>query len=590
MRTTLVLHEVRKRALMQLQPPVRLELADWIEKNVFLPGDVSATPGRVKLWAYQRGIANAISDPAVERVTVVKSVRVGYSMLLTAAMAAFVANEPSPILMLLPTEADARDFVVSDLEPTFLASPSLRALLSGDTDEGGRNTLLSRRFPGGSLKIVAARAPRNLRRHNARVLGIDEADGMEIGAEGDPIALAEKRTLSFANRKILMGSTPTFEETSRVVRSYGESDKRVFEVPCPECGDAHELQWRDIQWPEGEPDRAHWVCPSCGSVVEERHKAAMVEAGRWRATRPEIKGHAGFRLSALISTLPNARWGALVKEYLAAKDHPDRMQVFTNTVLGQPWREAVDDIDPNTLAARAEPFGLTAIPAEVLFITAGVDVQHDRLEVVFLGHGRDQTFALANAVIWGPVDEDGVWHELDEALRSAWRHSFGGMIRVDAAGIDAGDGTTMDAVMNFTRPRYGRRVVAVKGVSGNRPAIKASESRGSKLWIVGVDGLKTQLSNRIARGSSVRFSADLESRFFDEVTSERLVLRYRSGMPVRAWERIPGRKAECLDAMVYALAARGLVGTNLDAREAELRQAPEPPRIPQVIRSAWMNR
>ena len=557
---------------------------------MYLPGDVSATPGRVKLWSYQRGIASAISDPEIERVTVQKSVRVGYSMLLTSAVASFVANEPSPILMLLPTESDARDFVVSDLEPTFTASPALAALLSGDMDESGRNTLLSRRFPGGSLKIVAARAPRNLRRHNARILGIDEADGMDIGAEGDPITLAEKRTLSFANRKILLGSTPTHEETSRVCRAYAESDRRVFEVPCPECDDWHELQWADIHWPDGDPECAHHVCPDCGCVVEERLKATMVEAGRWRATRPEVRGHAGFRLSALISTLPNARWSILAREYLAAKDHPDRMQVFVNTVLGLPWRETADDVDPNTLAARAEPFGLAAIPAEVLVITAGIDVQHDRLEIAFLGHGRDQTFVLGNAVVWGAWDAETTWAELDEALRTTWRHPLGGTIRVDAAAVDAGDGSTMDRVLAFVRPRYPRRVVAIKGASGNRPAIKVSDSKGSKLWIVGVDGIKGQLANRLSRGSTIRFSADLEPRFYDELTSERLVLRYVRGMPVRAWERIPGRRAECLDAVVYALAVRGLVGANLDAREAELRLAPEPPRMPTVVRSRWMDR
>lgn len=90
-----------------------------------------------------------------------------YTTLLTAALASYVANEPSPILMLLPTEADCRDFTVSDLEPTFEATPVLRGLLSADADESGRNTLLSRRFAGGSLKIVAAKAPRNLRRHAA---------------------------------------------------------------------------------------------------------------------------------------------------------------------------------------------------------------------------------------------------------------------------------------------------------------------------------------------------------------------------------------------------------------------------------------
>ena len=75
----------------------------------------------------------------------VKPVRVGFTTLLTGAIGAYVANEPAPILALLPTEADCRDYV-SDIEPIFAASPALRGALSADQEEGERNTLLSRRF------------------------------------------------------------------------------------------------------------------------------------------------------------------------------------------------------------------------------------------------------------------------------------------------------------------------------------------------------------------------------------------------------------------------------------------------------------
>ena len=163
----------------------------------------------MRLWPYQREIADAISDPLVERVSLVKAARVGFTTLLTGAIGAFVANDPAPILVLLPTEADARDYMVSDIEPIFSASPVINGMLMAGEDEfGERNTLLSRRFAGGSLKIVAAKSPRNLRRHTARVLLIDEADAMEASAEGNPIRLGEKRTQTFPNRKIIVGSTP----------------------------------------------------------------------------------------------------------------------------------------------------------------------------------------------------------------------------------------------------------------------------------------------------------------------------------------------------------------------------------------------
>ena len=212
----------------------------------------------------------------------VKPVRVGFTTLLTGAIGSFVANEPSPILVVLPTEDDCRRYMVSDIEPIFDASPALRGLLLQDTCENNRSTLLDRRFPGGSLKIVAAKAPRNLRSHNARVLIIDEADAIEPGAEGSPIALAERRTLSFANRKIVIGSTPIHADTSNVLRSYGESDQRVFEVPCPACGTLTEIEWRHIEWQPDNPETAGFRCPGCEDLINERHKIAMVAKGDWR--------------------------------------------------------------------------------------------------------------------------------------------------------------------------------------------------------------------------------------------------------------------------------------------------------------------
>lgn len=147
------LAEIRSRALRQLVPPPRLRLSEWIEANIFLPEGTSALPGRVRLWPYQREIADAISDPEIERVTLVKPVRVGFTTLLTGAIASFVANEPAPILLLEPTDSDARDAVVSDIEPVFAASPALRGLLSADAEDGERNTLNRIDVPSSSLTM-----------------------------------------------------------------------------------------------------------------------------------------------------------------------------------------------------------------------------------------------------------------------------------------------------------------------------------------------------------------------------------------------------------------------------------------------------
>lgn len=583
------LAQLRAEVYAALRPPVRLGLPDWIEATIRLPSDVSAQSGPMVLTPVQRGIAAAMGNPAIERVTVVKPVRLGYTSLLSAVVGFFCQNDPSPILAVLPTESDCRGYMVDDVEPIFAASPDLRTMLSVECDPSGRSTLLSRRFPGGSLKIVSAKSPRNLRRHNARVLLLDEIDAMESGAEGSPITLAERRTISFPDRKIVAGSTPTWEDTSHILRLYRQSDQRIYEIRCPDCQAYTAPTWAHIQWPEGKPEEAAFVCPECGVVQPEARKPQMVESGRWRITRPEIKGHAGFRTNVLVSTLPAASWGNIAREFLAAKDHPDLLQSWTNTLMAEGWRQTGEELDDSALASRREPFSLAALPNDALILTCGVDVQHDRLECVTLAHGRADTFVVDQRVFWGPVNQsDDPWTELDAFLASHYVHPAGGLIRIDAAAVDSSDGATMDRVLAFCHARAARRIVAVKGADGNRPAIRASATKGQRLFIVGVDGIKANLTERLTRGGSIRFSDGLEPRFFEELASERRVVRYKRGAPAAAWERIPGRRAEALDCMVYALAVRNLVGVSLDQRETDLSSRSGATARPTVARSKWL--
>lgn len=587
--------QITANAMRALIPPPRLQLSEWIEGHVNLPEGVSAQPGPVKLWPFQREIADAIGDPAIERVTLVKPVRVGFTTLLTSAVASFVANEPAPILCLLPAEADCRDYVVSDVEPIFAASKSVADALADDREEGERNTLLSRRFPGGSLKVVAAKSPRNLRRHNVRILFIDEADGMDATAEGSPILLAERRTLSFPDRKIVLGSTPVHDETSHVLRAYAQSDARVFEVPCPSCGAMSEIQWEQIVWDDGAPETARWACPHCRDEIEERHKPEMVAQGQWTVTNPEVIGHAGFRLNALVSLHVNASWSRLAKEFIGAKDDPTTLQTFVNTILGQGWRGEGDELDDEGLASRGEDFDLDQVPEEALAVTVGCDVQHDRLELTYVGWAEDGTaYVLGHRVIWGQWDEDDTWADLDTALSERFPHALGGRIGVEATAVDAGDGTTMNRVTAFCTPRMRRKIIAIKGAAGNRPLIERAGSKtktGARLWIVGVDTAKTQLFARLSRGSSVRLSAELPRVWHEQVASEKAVLRYRRGQPIRSFERIPGRRAEALDCLVYALAARQIIRPNWDEKRQELARpdALIRKRAP-VLQSQWLKR
>jgi len=414
-----------------------------------------------------------------------------------------------------------------------------------------------------------------LRRHTIRVLLMDEVDAYEPSAEGSAIQLAEKRTLSYPNRLIFQASTPTIAETSNILKSYAESDQRIFELPCPDCGEFNEPKWANIKWDSGKPETAYYLCPHCGSCIDEKHKPAMVDAGRWRATRPHVKGHAGFRCSALISTLTNAAWGVLAQEFLAAKDDPELLRVFVNTILGEAFTDrSGDGLDEHELAKRAEPIGLAAIPPDVRLLTAGVDVQAYGLEVVTLGHSATQMFVLAYETIHGPPTSDETWRDLDALLRRRFVHPLGGTLGYDAAAVDSGDGNVTDIVYQFTKPRFGRRVVSIKGYDGQRPLIEKSNKPG--LYLVGSDTGKTRVYGLLEHAKHIRFSHDLPPRFYEELASERRITFYKAGQPRKRWERIKGARAEALDALIYATAVRGIVSVDLNRRENELRELVKP--------------
>src|SRR4051812_12466799 len=498
-----------------LEPPPELRLSEWAERNIVLPDGSRARPGGYRNWPYMVEILDAMADPEVERVTIIKSARIGFTKSLMVTIGAVAANDPSPIILLVPTDEDARGIAVDEVEPIFDATPALQGLLKKSRNDG-RNTLTRKALVGGaSIKILSARAPRKLRRHDCRVLLIDEADAMEITTEGDPISIAEKRTMAQAGRKIIVGSTPTEEGVSVVERLYSESDQRAYEVPCPACGAFHEVRWEDIVCEvEHDAATARYLCRSCGGLVEERNKPWMVSNGRWRATRPEVASHRGYRINALVSLLANATWPQLMAEWFRAKrGGPAEIQPFVNQVLGRTWKTSINAVDADMLRARVEPFGLPTqtrpkviIPHPVLLITVGADVQDDRIEASILGWPRTSApYVVGHVTFDGNTLDDEVWSSFDHWLRTArWRNERGWRMGIDAVAVDSGgrEGRTQ-RIYNWCHARHSRRIYAIKGVSGPRRLWeRAKKVKGEmRLVNVAVDVAKTTVLDMISRDS-----------------------------------------------------------------------------------------
>jgi phage terminase large subunit GpA-like protein len=597
--------EVRGALAEAFRPPPVLTLSQWAERYGVLSRETSAQTGRFKAFAYQRGMMDAVTDPAVTTVTVMKSARVGFTKMLDHAVGYFVHQEPSPVLVVQPRTEDAEDYSKNEIQPMLRDTPVLAAIAGDVKAKDSGQTIRRKVFSNGAtLALVGANSPGGFRRITVRVVLFDEIDGYPAkgaGTEGDQIKLGSKRTETFWNRRIVLGSTPTIKGVSRIEKSYETSDKRKFFVPCPHCNEMQTLEWggKDaafgIKWRksekgEGLPETAFYLCVN-GCVIEEFDKPAMIDAGEWRATAP-FKGHAGFHIWAGYSLFPNACWANLVAEWLEAKSDPLLRQTFVNLVLGLPYEDRGDNaLSERTLAARVENWAAD-VPDGVACITVGGDVQGDRVELEVVGWGRnEESWSLAHEVVEGDPDTADLWGEVDAVLRRIWRRADARGFEVMAACIDSG-GHHTQKVYEFCKARLGRRIWAIKGESARAGArspvwpTKRPSARNKAAFrpvIIGVNAAKDVIRSRLHLKEPgpgyMHFPADRDINYFAQLVSERLVTKAVNGARFRVWELAPGRANEALDCRVYAYAALcGLlhVGLKLNVRADEVKARFEP--------------
>jgi phage terminase large subunit GpA-like protein len=589
-------------ALAVLRPPPDLTVSQWADEFRRLSAEASAEPGR---WSterapYQRGILDALNHPDVETVVVMSSAQIGKTELILNVIGYYVDQDPSPILLLQPTLDMAESFSKDRLAPMVRDTPALCGKIADPRARDSGNTLLHKKFPGGHITMAGANSPASLASRPIRVVLCDEVDRYPVSAaaEGDPVALARKRTSNFHNRRVVLVSTPTIKGFSRIESAYEQSDRRRYWVPCPHCGEHQVLRWAAVTWPDGQPGEAAINCQHCGAIWTEAQRRAALRLGEWRA-EGDFDGVAGFWLSELYS--PWSSPARMAKALIEARaGGTEQVKTWVNTSLGESWEEEGDTIEPHALRALCAEMG-EDIPDDVCLLTVGADVQQDRLEVELVGWGTgERSWSVDYAILPGsPADED-VWHQLDALISARYPREDGAMLSVSTVCIDSG--YLPKRVYEFCK-RQGMHVLPVVGRAGmNRPVVESGRARlrrlrkrasqGVKPEIIGVDEAKAIIYRRLRAKRTdpggCTFPADRDDEYFDQLTAEKLVRRYSKGRPVIEWVKTRPRN-EALDCRVYAYAALLLSGVDLE-REAERRasgnasRAPSRPKLPTRIR------
>ncbi|MGP5283442.1 phage terminase large subunit family protein [Pseudomonas helleri] len=575
-----------------LRPDPSLWVDQWADEYMRIPRDTGAAePGkyRTSRTPYAREPMRCLSPahPCKRVVTMVASQLMKTQIALNW-IGGLIHMVPSNILTLLPSLSLAKR-VSSRISKTIKATPVLSERVAANRSRDSRNTMDTKEFEGGSLYVTTAGSAANLAELSARYIYGDEIDrwDVDVGEEGDPIELAETRGSTFGrNAKFYFSSSPTIKGASRIADLFETSDQRYYYVPCPHCGHMQILEWENLHY-SADFNVVHYQCagPECDVLIEEHHKGLMLARGEWRSHAPGDGETIGFHLNALYAPLGWTDWRSLAKQFEKAKKAQNRgdlepMQVFYNTRLAKVWDSAQEQTKAEVLKERArrETYGLGSMAYRVLMLTASVDVQANRLELMVMGWGVGmERWVIDYQVIWGDPADDRTWAVLDDKLKVRYPHPCGVGLGILATAVDSG-GHHTDEVYQFCRLRRWRNIFAIKGASKpGRPVIAQrpsmvdvtwkgqTERNGAELWFVGTDTAKDWIYNRYPfedGPGALHFANDLPDDFFDQCVAERKVARYIKGYKRIEWVKGKAERNEALDLMVYNLAMAHYLGLN----------------------------
>ena len=528
---------------------------------------------------------DAISDGGVESVVIMSSSQVGKSEAL-GNVGYYIDQDPAPIMLVTPTERDAEAWSKDRFSPMARDTPCLGGKIADPKSRDGSNKILHKRFPGGHLTIVGANAPSGLASRPIRILLCDEVDRypFSAGAEGDPVNLAKKRTVTFWNRKIVLVSTPTIRGASRIETAYLESDQRQYWVPCPSCGAHQVLVWGQVRWDsaggEHRPETARYHCNGCDAAWSDAGRWAAIRKGEWRARAP-FRGIAGFHLNEVYSSW--VRLEAMVRAFLSARAGGDEaMKTFVNTSLGQSWMESGEAPDWRRLYDRRERWPAGTVPAGGLMLTAGADVQKDRIEVDVWAWGRGlESWLVDHVVIDGEPESATAWSALAGLLGQTWPHELGAHLPIARLAVDTG--YEAPAVYAWARAQGFAQVAPgfnrASPVSGptyvDAPIAGKRLRRGARLWTVAVSTFKAETyrhlrlerptADELLAGASsppgtVHLPDWIDDEWLKQFVAEQLVtVKTKRGFARLEWQKLRERN-EALDARVYARAAAWIAG------------------------------
>lgn len=576
-----------------LRPDPLQTVAEWADERLHLPS-FAPVPGqwRTSRTPFLKEIMECLSPRhRCRKVVFMKPVQIGGTQVAVNWVGYTMDRSPTAMLFYEPTIEMAKRLTKEKIDPVIDATPALREKVKEAKSRDSGNTTYRKEYLGGFLNVLWANSASSSRSTSAPRIVADEVDEYEqdVGDQGHPCDLIEKRAAAYARYKIFELSTPTLEAISRIERDYQLGSQGRYHVPCPFCGHYQHLVWERIIYTfDGvkRPEDAAYQCESCEQLIAESYKSWMMDAVRakWVHAYPErVEDVASFHLTLLYQPAGWAYpWSRLAKEYIEAHDKMKAgdvlsMKTFRNTILAQTWKEKIEQIAHQSLYHRREVYEAQC-PRGVVLLTAAVDVQDNRVEAEICGWGKgEESWSIAYAIIPGSPAMPKVWVELTEFLQQTFMHASGMPMRVESVGIDTGGHHTKE-VYRYVE-KYRGVIHALKGSSqlGAR-AVPKRNNKSYKKWrfelhLIGTIALKDTIFARLKLTEPgpgyMHFprKEEFDQDYFEGLTSEVKKPKYKPRTHViigYGYEKHGTARNEPLDLKVYNLAAMLLLNPAFD--------------------------
>lgn len=569
-----------------LEPPKPLTISSWAAEKRRLSREASAEPGRWNLdrAPYQRSIMDAISSPGLKRVVLMTSAQIGKTEMLLNTIGYYSEHDPSPIMVVNPTDAMAQAFSKDRLAPMIRDTECLKEIYGMAKSRDTANTILHKQFPGGHITMIGANAPTNLASRPIRILLLDEVDRYpaSAGTEGDPVDLADKRTTTFWNRKVVLVSTPTEKGVSRIEKEYLKSSQEEWCVQCPYCGKYTPFKWDNLDFKD-----MMMKCDHCEEKLSEDEWKE--QPGMFVAQNPSVTDIRGFHLNEMAS--PWKRWKDIKQAYLeAVKDKKEtgsdyKLRTWVNTSLGEPYEVMGAKADLKDLINRREKY-TAELPKGVLLLTAAVDVQDDRLELEVCGWGAGyESWGITYEKLYGNLEKNFIWEELEAFLSKPFTFEDGQALNIACTFIDTGGHFTTQSYKWLKSMQQKKKMIfGVKGMGSNGIPLLHKKSTNNQynvpILILGVNAGKETVLERLyitEYGSGYCHFPENIDRGYDQkymkgLTSEQRIVKDVKGKPTVCWVKRPGARNEPFDLRNYNTAAVEFLNPNFAVLEKKVNE------------------